>query len=381
MLPGILPRRPLTGFSGSLASPPADGAGRAFWRVAFAGIMVRATCLVLLTLAAVATPTAPAAIAQSADQLATEAARNAEGWQIDTQPSADQAPSDDPAPQFNTTVIPRTTAPKPAETDDSASDRTDPESGRVRLTALLIADGPRIDRGIVWRIYASPERGASSRRMELVSTQRRASPTVQLRPGDYIVNAAFGRAYLNRKITVKAGEHTAEEFVINAGGFRLKAQIGQNEAPENAVSYDIFEGEADQSGNRAAILSNAKPGLIMRLNAGIYHIISRYGDANATISADITVEAGKLTEAVISHSAAKVTFKLTDRPDGEALPGTQWKVATAGGEVVKQSVGALPTHILAPGPYIVTATSGGRAYQQQFNVEDGQYVRVEVLKQ
>lgn len=370
MLPGLFRHRPAMLNFITLNAISLSGGGVAVQHPRAVRALVPTMALLLVALS----PTA--AWAQSAEQLATEAAKNAQGWQVDT-----QAPAGEQEPQFNTTVIPRTTAPDPAEAATTAPDKTDADSGKVKLTALLITDGPRIDRGIVWRIYASPERGSTSRRMELVSTQRRASPSIQLKAGDYIVNAAFGRAYLNRKITVKAGEHTAEEFVINAGGFRLKAQIGPNEAPENAVSYDIFEGEADQSGNRAAILSNAKPGLIMRLNAGIYHIVSRYGDANATINADITVEAGKLTEAAISHSAAKVTFKLTDRPDGEALPGTQWKVATAGGEVVKQSVGALPTHILAPGPYIVTATSGGRAYQQTFSVEDGQFVRVEVLKQ
>ena len=50
------------------------------------------------------------------------------------------------------------------------------------------------------------------------------------------------------------------------------------------------------------------PGLLahelVRLNAGIYRIVSTYGDANATVEADVTVEAGKLSEASVTHSAA-----------------------------------------------------------------------------
>ena len=58
----------------------------------------------------------------------------------------------------------------------------------------------------------------------------------------------------------------------------------------------------------------------------------------------MTVEAGKLTEATLSHAAAKVTFKLVARPGGDAIADTQWSLANAQGEIVKESVGALPTH-------------------------------------
>ena len=57
-------------------------------------------------------------------------------------------------------------------------------------------------------------------------------------------------------------------------------------------------------------MENAKPGLVIRLNAGAYHIVSLYGDANATVRADVTVEPGKITEATIKHTGAKTTFKL-----------------------------------------------------------------------
>jgi hypothetical protein len=46
---------------------------------------------------------------------------------------------------------------------------------------------------------------------------------------------------------------------------------------------------------------------------------------------------------------------------------------------VKESVGALPTHVLAPGKYLVTASSGGRLYQNSFEIKDGDNISVEVL--
>ena len=144
-------------------------------------------------------------------------------------------------------------------------------------------------------------------------TRREASPTINLEPGDYIVNAAFGRADITRKIVVAAGGATSEKFVLNAGGLKVKVLVDGVEPPANTVAYDILSSERDQLDNRVRVLGGARPNVINRLNAGIYRIVSRYGDANAKVEADVTVEAGKLTEATVSHSAARVTFKLVNR--------------------------------------------------------------------
>ena len=55
-------------------------------------------------------------------------------------------------------------------------------------------------------------------------------------------------------------------------------------------------------------------------------------------------------------------FKLVTRPGGDAIADTQWSLATAQGEAVQESSGALPTHFLAPGTYVVSAKHAGRAY-------------------
>jgi hypothetical protein len=269
----------------------------------------------------------------------------------------------------NTTVVPR------APSADGASAGT----GQVNLVALLTVDGQRIDKGLVWRVFASTRDPRAS--TKLVMTKRDASPTVDLQPGDYIVNAAFGRADITRKITVTSGTATSEKFVLNAGGLKVKALVDGVEPPPNSVAYATLSSERDQLDNRVRVLGGARPNVINRLNAGIYRIVSRYGDGNAKVEADVTVEAGKLTEATVSHSAARVTFKLVNRAGGEALPDTQWTVQTPEGQLVMQSVGALPTHILAPGTYSVTAKSSTGAYKRDFTLANGEVAQVEVLMQ
>jgi hypothetical protein len=288
---------------------------------------------------------------------------------------------------LNTTPAPA--APVPAPPQIPAG------QGQVQLSALLTDDGQTIDRGLVWRIFAEKPADKSAAafsqpalgqpdgdRTRLVATQREASPVLRLPPGDYIVNAGFGRASLTRRMTLKPGDNGVEKFVLNAGGMRLVAVVGKNETPApNTVAYDIYSDERDQFGNRTKVLAGAKPGTIIRLNSGIYHLVSTYGDANAVVQLDVTVEPGKLTEATIAHAAGKATFKLVTRAGGDALTDTQWVITTPQGEPVKESVGALPTHTLNPGAYIVTAKQGGKVYRREFKVMHGDLTQVEVMRQ
>lgn len=250
--------------------------------------------------------------------------------------------------------------------------------GQLHLVALLTADGQQIDQGLVWRVFQGTT--DPSAKAKLVAENREASPTLKLPPGDYTVNASFGRAHITRKISLKANTPANEQFVLNAGGLRVSALVDGKPAPLGTVSYAIFSDDRDQSSSRTAVMVGAKPNLIMRLNAGIYRIVSTYGDANAHVETDVTVEAGKLTEASVTHSAGKAMFRLVTRAGGEALPDTHWSVVAANGDVVKESVGALPTHMLAPGSYNVTAKSSGQLYKQAFAVKAGETVTVEVLK-
>lgn len=268
----------------------------------------------------------------------------------------------------NTTVIER----------NGGGDTTGPPgSTQLRLVAFLTADGQQIDQGMVWRVFQYGTGAAA--KSKLVTENRDASPAIKLLPGDYTINASFGRANLTRKVTVKAGAAATEQFVLNAGGLRLNAGVASKPAPEGTVTYAIYSDDRDQFANRTAVMSGAKPGLIIRLNAGIYRVVSTYGDANARVETDVTVEAGKLTEASVVHAAAKAAFKLVTRVGGEALPDTHWTIHSAGGETVKESVGALPTHILSPGDYTVSAKSAGRAFQRKFTLRDGEMANIEVL--
>lgn len=233
--------------------------------------------------------------------------------------------------------------------------------------------------GLTWRVYASKTSPGDSG-YKLLSTHREAMPTAALLPGEYLVNAAYGLSNLTKKIKVESGRSLEETFVLNTGGLKLAALLPNGEhVPEGTVRFDILSDEEDQFGNRHMILHNAKPGLVIRLNAGAYRIESLYGDANATVRADVTVEPGKATEAAIKQTGSKTTFKLVQSLGGEARADTKWMVLTSAGDVVKENAGALPTHILAPGSYAVVADHAGLSYTRKFSIESGEAKQVEVV--
>jgi hypothetical protein len=233
---------------------------------------------------------------------------------------------------------------------------------------------------IVWRVFEG--RPGSDGNYRLLQTLREPQPTIELRPGEYLVNIAYGRAYLTKKIGVWPQNPLKEDFVVNAGGLRLSATLAH--APitaEHLLKFEIFSDTQDQSGNRQKLFGDLRPGIVIRLNSGIYHVVSTYGDANSVISTDVVIEPGKITEAGIDHDAGKITLKLVQRSGGEATADTRWIVYNAAGEVVRESAGAFPTHILAAGEYRVAAQHGERQYAGAFSVAPGETRLVEVLMQ
>ena len=252
-----------------------------------------------------------------------------------------------------------------------------PSDAELGLTALLTDGGPQLTTGLAWRVFVAA--GGAKGPIKLVATSAEANPSFKLPSGDYLVNVAFGRAYITRPLKVVVGAQTAQ-LVINAGGLKIGAQLADGSlAASQLVNCDVFSDQRDQFGNRTKVLAGIHPGVVVRLNSGLYHIAATYGDANATVGADVGVEAGRITDAAFMLTGAKVTFKLVQQAGGEALAGTSWTILGAGGESIKHSVAALPTHILAAGSYTVAAERAGKSYTQEFTVKPSESLQVEVL--
>jgi len=254
-----------------------------------------------------------------------------------------------------------------------------PQSRSVKLDAKLTDKGEPMQHGLSWRVF-SPIPGADGK-LPLLASAEGGSAAFQLAPGDYFVNVSFGRAGATKKLSVPAdGDVENQVLVLDAGGMSLSAISGaDSHIPDKQLSFDIYSSEVREDGERGLVLADVKPNTIVRLNAGTYHVVSEYGTVNAVVRADITVEAGELTEATIQHRASQVGLKLVSEEGGEAIADTAWSVLTSGGDIVAESVSAFPVMVLAEGQYTAVARNKDQIFQKDFEVKAGTNMDVELL--
>jgi hypothetical protein len=297
-----------------------------------------------------------------------------------TDPGGDQpmelAPAEKTSRPDGNGPLDLTVAPK-GGVADTPPPPADGPPGSFALEARLTEVSPPITAGLTWRIFdAAP---SPDGKLKLVGEAHGGSVKLILRSGSYFIHAAYGRAGAMKKITVSATPGS-DSVVLNAGGMRLVAFVGKDQplAPTD-VTFDIYAPSEDGSDERAILVANAPAGRIIGLNAGTYHVVSRYGDANAVVRADIRIEAGKLTEATVYQKAARLTLKLVGEQGGEAIANTAWSVVSPSGETISDSVGAFPSVVLATGDYTAIAKHEGKIYERNFTVEAGLNRDIEVI--
>jgi hypothetical protein len=230
---------------------------------------------------------------------------------------------------------------------------------------------------MVWRVFG-PQPGTDGK-LPLIASSQGGSGVFQLQPGSYLVHASFGRAGATKRITV-GREGKRENIVLDAGGLKLNAMlVGGKRISPSQLKFSIYESKPDAKGQHALIIPNVNPNTVVRLNSGRYQVVSNYGSDNAIIRSDLTVEAGKLTEATIEHHAAELTMKLVREAGGEAIADTSWSVVTQSGDTVRDIVGAYAPMVLAEGEYTVIAKNRDKLYQRELKVEAGHNQEVELI--
>lgn len=242
----------------------------------------------------------------------------------------------------------------------------------LSLTATLAGSEMPIRSGLIWRIYAANPDGDPT----LISELDDASPRQALPQGNYIVHVSYGYASAITRVALRADSVT--RLSISAGGLRVTGVIGTDPIPAEDLTYSVYLPEENNPEGRL-VADKIASGEILRLPEGDYHVVSSYGTANAISRTDLSVEAGKITDATINHRGARVTLKLVAMEGAEAFAGTAFSVLTPGGDTIHEEVGAFPSLILAEGDYVVIARHEGQVYSREFTVESGTEAAVEIV--
>lgn len=283
-----------------------------------------------------------------------------------------QRRDDLPAPELNLPALP---AYAPQAVEPRLQIARPPKS--LILNATLGEGGPRIPDQLIWRLFA-PLPGPDGK-LPLVAVARGGEATFDVPAGSYLLHLGYGRAGMTRRIDF-SGEQTRETVVLEAGGLRLNATAAAKKLiRSDALRFDIYSAATDET-DRRLVASDVKAGVVTRLNAGDYHVVSNYGTVNATVRADLRVEPGRITDATLQHHAAQLTMKLVREPGGEAIADTAWVITTDQGDLVRDNVvSAFPSMVLEEGNYVISARNKERVFQRPFSVKAGVNTDVEVL--
>ena len=246
---------------------------------------------------------------------------------------------------------------------------------KVTLVAEITEKGGKIGDGLVWRVFSTkPDKNGQ---LAMVAKSEQASPVLSLKPGEYVVHVAYGRAQTSDTLNV-GNKAATKAMVLDAGGIKLNAAIvGDIVIPFNLLHFDIFSpGTSDA--DRALIAEKVSANDIVTLNAGTYHVVSYFGDVNAIVRADLRVEPGQLTEATLYQKAEEVSFKLVSEAGGEAIADVDWTVKSTDGQTLFTNTGTFPATVLEEGTYTVFAKRGDKTYSRGFEVKAGKPVEIEI---
>ncbi len=320
------------------------------------------------------------ALAQSADPYPAAApVRNAAGEIVSRAAPTDDTETEPPAatqpeelsPEDNAAALAAELAARVAELRSSGA-----AAQPVTLSAKLIDDGPIIPSGLVWRIFSADE--TTNGDVKIIDRTEQATAVFSLPPGEYLAQAAYGYAQASDTLVVTDAPQS-RVLVLDAGALRLNARIsGDLEIPSRYLRFEIYpQGLGDDP--RSVITKNVQPGDLVHLNAGVYHVVSRYGAVNAVAETDLRVDKGQLTDATLFHDAAQVSFRLVSDTGGEAIADVDWTINDSAGNTVYRFTGTFPSAILASGDYVVLAQRGDTVYNREFAVISGPSQEIEVL--
>ena len=268
-----------------------------------------------------------------------------------------------PVPQM-TTMVPQQPAvvEKAPSIPEAAPEPETASTGQLSVNARIIKGSAPMEAGILWNVFENK----GGRPGQKVAASRKGQPVFKLPDGNYIVQAMLGYSKASATVTVKGGQLTSRDLVFNAGGIKLTSIIsGQIKLDGLKPVYTIKNSKGQ------VIAKNLSSNRIIHLNAGTYVVYSRIGRANSVVTAKISVQPGKLTEATLNHSAGRITFELTKERGGEPFSEVAWKFRRSDGEVVATSNKAVPRFILASGTYKAIAKARGKVYRSSFIVRPG----------
>jgi len=161
--------------------------------------------------------------------------------------------------------------------------------GHVVANAYYV-EGMKVDAGgLAVRIFKAAKRIDGTR--EDVTYGFGPDTGHDVPPGDYVLHAKLDAAEGEAPFSVKAGERTEANVLLNAGVLHMTAP--------DAKELRVFKAAKDIQGNRVNVAYAYEAVYQTTLNAGDYVVVALRGDDNRQTELPVTVKAGERTEVTV----------------------------------------------------------------------------------
>lgn len=252
---------------------------------------------------------------------------------------------------------------------DDKSDDVALGTGRVDLSATTGTQGVAID-DLVYTIFEDDPESPNGRRA--VARSHASEASFILPAGTYYVSARSGAADVRQRIAVGIGETVKQTLTLGLAPLKLSTIVAG--APATAAQGVVYRiDKAD--GDKARIARAVGPETAFTLPPGRYTVSATLAAYPLSTAQEITLEAGKPTEATLRIEGGMVSF----RPPVEIVTSdVYWEVVDSAGNPVWRKTGLDAKTLLAPGHYKVRFEAQSTRRETDFDVRAGETKDVEI---
>jgi hypothetical protein len=241
-----------------------------------------------------------------------------------------------------------------------------PANPNVSFTAVVAPGAEPIKDGMKYRIWRK-----SGKRYYLAH-EIGHSDKVALAPGDYRLEAKYGRAVKVEDFQVVSEKPMVHTVDLNAGWATLRLISHLNGKPlDGPTEWDLYTYGRGKDGKRVKIDSSGKTQPAYVLSAGHYYVEARHGEAEVNHVIEIT--AGHRYTYTLNLNAGTMRTFAEVAEGVDPMKPIVWEVYPAeGGDPVARNVAPEADFVLNEGRYVVVASQGDIVSRREINVRAGQ---------
>ena len=242
--------------------------------------------------------------------------------------------------------------------------------------AFMTAGGEQINGNMRWDVYQA-EADQNGKRKN-VGGNYQAAPSFKLAAGNYRAVAKWGNAVASVEFTVASEKQgVIHDVIMDAGIIRLSAVLadGQKAVTSN-MRWDVYQSAQGIDGKRPHVNGNYEAAPRFFLNSGNYFVVAKNG--NATVSGEISITAGKVTEKMFNLNAGLAVFTANFDEAGQAVnSGLRWDVYSVEKNIdgkrkfFNGNYDTKPKFMLPQGKYYVVAKRGNAFLARDIEVSAG----------